>query len=139
MEPSSQAKSNERKRSHVPEQPEDENKFRKNDGNPLEGDHTRSAVLEIVDVDDFGVDDVGEGRQEALEESEERRIIESPFRRCLRVVKGVRSDARGDKRLTHVEVPLPERQRVGDGEPVSVHLKIGGATAAKSRGQPTST
>ena len=59
-----------------------------------------------MEVDDGGVDEFGEEREESLEVGEEWRVIEGPWA-CL------------------VGVPVGERERVGEGEPVAVDLEVG--------------
>lgn len=61
-----------------------------------------------MEVGHGGVDSGGEEREEFLEVSEERRIIEGPL-------------AGG------VGIPAGERERIGEGEPVAVNFEVGAA------------
>lgn len=59
-----------------------------------------------MEVDDGGVDKGGELREEELEEGEEGRVVESP-------------------RAGGIGVPLPEREGMGNGEPIAVDFEVG--------------
>lgn len=64
---------------HAPEEAQDEDKFGEDDGRALERDRRRGRIAEVVESDYFGVDDVGKGRQDALEEGKEGRIVNGPL------------------------------------------------------------
>jgi hypothetical protein len=72
----------------------------------LEQNHSVGAIVEsLLEVNDLGVDEVGENGESALEVGEEGRVVEGPG-------AGL------------VGVPLGEREGVGESKPVAVDLEV---------------
>lgn len=70
-------------RLHSLQQRSGENQLRDDHRGALKSDGSPSAVLEVVELDNLGIDQVGERGQESLEVGEEGRIIERPLRAGL--------------------------------------------------------
>lgn len=81
--------------------------LRHDDRGPLEVDRLPAIVVEVVDAQHGAVDEARDLGEDPLEVGEEGRVVEGPFRGAL-------------------DVPLAQRQAVGDGKPVSVDLEVGG-------------
>ena len=86
----------------------EEQQVRDDDGQALEDDGGLAGVLEIGDIEHLRVDEPRDLRQRPLEPGEEGRVVQRPLAGAVRV-------------------PLLHRQRVGDGQPVTVHLEVGRA------------
>ena len=83
-----------------------------NDGESLEVHSLPAIVLQVVHTKHGRVGQVGDLGHDPFEICEERGVVEGPFRRLL-------------------VVPFPQRQAVGDCQPVPVHFKIGRFAVAK--------
>ena len=79
------------------------------DRQPLEEHRPFGRVVEILDAQHAGVEELGREAQRPLEPGEERRVVERPRRGA-------------------VHIPFLHRQVVRHGQPVAVHLEVGGAT-----------
>lgn len=81
--------------------------LRDNYGAPLKVHRLPAIVVQVVHPQHGAVNEARDVGEYPLEVGEERRVVERPFRDVA-------------------DVPLAERQAVGDSEPIPVDLKVGG-------------